>query len=129
MHLRPFGSYISGSRGTAAVGAGALEPSVNELTDTTFGCSILAQKPPVLCPKERHRLARMHLAAALLMHFKRCNFRPPMVRLAPLFVLGGSWMGLQALFRIATGRHERYTAPAGVWPAAGPEAAGTSAAQ
>jgi hypothetical protein len=28
-----------------------------------------------------------------------------------------------------TGRHERYTAPAGVWPAAGPGAAGTSAAQ
>jgi hypothetical protein len=28
-------------------------------------------------PKERHRLVRMHLAAALLMHVKRCNFRPP----------------------------------------------------
>jgi hypothetical protein len=52
LHLRPLGSYISGARGTAAVGAGALKPSVNEL--------------------------------------------------------------LQALVRIATGRHERYTAPAGV---------------
>jgi hypothetical protein len=39
----------------------------------------------------------------------------PLVRLAPLFVLGAPWMGLWALFRIATGwRHERCTAPAGV---------------
>jgi hypothetical protein len=53
----------------------------------------------------------------------------PLVRLASLFVLGEPWMGLQALFCIATGRHERYTAPAGVWPAVGPEATGTPAAQ
>jgi hypothetical protein len=53
----------------------------------------------------------------------------PLVRLASLIVLGAPWMGMWALFRIATGRHERYTAPGDVWPAAGPEAAGTPAAQ
>ena len=47
----------------------------------------------------------------------------PLVRLASLFVLGASFMGLYALFRIATGRHERYTAPASVWPAPGPDTA------
>jgi hypothetical protein len=51
----------------------------------------------------------------------------PLVRLASLFVLGASWMGLWELSSAVTGCHERYTARAGgVWPAAGPEAAGTS---
>jgi hypothetical protein len=68
--------------------------------------------------------------ATLLMHLKCCNFRPAGPFGASPFVLGASWMGLQAHFRIATGCHERYTARAGAWPAAGPEAAaGTSAAQ
>ena len=67
---------------------------------------------------------------ALLMHLNCCNFRPtgPFgITLRAGCVIHGA-VGLSSC-RIATGRHERYTAPAGVWPAAGPEAAGTPAAQ
>ena len=67
-------------------------------------------------------------ALALLMHLKRCNFRltgPFGITLRAGCAMDGA-VGL--IYRIATGRHERYTAPAGVWPASGPEAAGTGSA-
>jgi hypothetical protein len=37
-----------------------------------------------------------------------CNFLDPLVRLASLFVLGASWIGLWACLGIATGCYERY---------------------
>jgi hypothetical protein len=38
LYLRPLGRCSSGARGTTAVQASALEPSVSKLIDTIFGC-------------------------------------------------------------------------------------------
>jgi hypothetical protein len=51
-----------------------------------------------------HGLWALGSRSCVRTYLKCCNFRPT----GPC----GPWMGLYALFRIATGRHERYTAPA-----------------
>jgi hypothetical protein len=51
LYLWPLGRYSSGARGATAVQAGALEPSVNELIETTFGC-YLSSKAAGVVPKE-----------------------------------------------------------------------------
>ena len=76
LYLRPLGRYSSGTRGATAVQASALEPSVNELIDATFVVAILAQKPPVLCPKGHQPFGTKAQHATLLMHLNCCNFRP-----------------------------------------------------
>jgi hypothetical protein len=88
LHLRPLGSYSSGARGTAAVGSGALGPSINELIDTTFGCcrsSKAADAMPKGAPS----------AGTLLMHFKCSNLpelcTPRQISSAPFRHMGGRW--------------------------------------
>jgi hypothetical protein len=79
--------------------------------------------------RPRPRIWDMGKCMALLMHLNCCNFRPtgPFgISLRAGCVIHGA-VGLIPHCH-STGRHERYTAPAGVWPASGPEAAGTSAA-
>jgi hypothetical protein len=78
LHLRPLGSYSSGARGTAAVGAGTLELSVNGLIDTTFSCYSspkAADAMPKGAPSAGTHGHSCHFAT-LLMHLKCCNFRP-----------------------------------------------------
>jgi hypothetical protein len=72
LYLRPLGRYSSGARGATAIRASALGASVNELIDT-----ILAQKPPMLCPKGHQPFGTKAQHATLLMHLKCCNFRLP----------------------------------------------------
>jgi hypothetical protein len=76
LHLRPLGSYISGARGTAAVGADALGPSVNELIETTFGC-YPSSKAADAIPKGTPSAGTHAQHTTLLMYSKCCNFRPP----------------------------------------------------
>ena len=78
LYLRPLGrySYSSGARGATAMQASALETSVNELIDAIFGCypsSKAADVVPKWVPTIWHKSTACH---ALLMHLKRCNFRP-----------------------------------------------------
>jgi hypothetical protein len=73
---RPLGRYSSGARGTALVRAGALEPPVNELIDTTFGC-YPSSKAADAVPKGAPSVGtQAQHATCLLMHLKCCNFRP-----------------------------------------------------
>ena len=58
MYLRPLGRYSSGNRGATAVQANALEPSVNELIDTTF---VVPKGVPAIW----HKSTARHLAHAL----------------------------------------------------------------
>ena len=68
LYLRPLGRYSSGNRGATAVQANALETSVNELIDTTFGCytsSKAAGVVPKGVPTIWHKSTARHLAHAL----------------------------------------------------------------
>jgi hypothetical protein len=71
LHWRAaLGRYSSGARGATAVRAGALEASVNELIDTTFGCypsSKAADVVPKGAPTIWHTRTAYHLADALKM--------------------------------------------------------------
>jgi hypothetical protein len=128
LHWRPLGRYSSAARGSTAVRAGALKPSINELIDTTFG-SYPSSKAADAVPKGAPSVGTQAQHATLLMPLKCCNFRPTgpfgTTRCAGCVVDGDVCL----ICRITTGLYGRYTAPAGVWPAPGPEAAGTSAAQ
>jgi hypothetical protein len=75
LHLRPLGRYSFGARGTTAIRAGALEPSVNGLIDTTFGC-YPSSKAADAMPKGAPSVGTHAQHATLLMPLKCCNFRP-----------------------------------------------------
>jgi hypothetical protein len=75
LHLRPLGRYSSGARGTTAAQASALEPSVNELINTTFGC-YPSSKAVDAMPKGAPSVGTHAQHATLLMPLKCCNFRP-----------------------------------------------------
>jgi hypothetical protein len=108
LHLRPLGSYSSGARGTAAVGAGAMEPSVNELIDTTFGCYPSSKSADAM-PKGAPSAGTHAQHATLLMHFKCCNFRPT----GPFGItLRAGWVMDGATPHCHWPCHEQYTAPA-----------------
>jgi hypothetical protein len=73
--------------------ASALEASVNEVIDTIFGCypsSKAAGVVPKGVPTVWHKSTACHLAHAL----KLLYTFDPLVRLASVFVLGASFMGL-----------------------------------
>jgi hypothetical protein len=72
LHLRPLGRCSSGARGTTAIRASALEPPVNGLIDTTFGC-YPSPKAADAMPKKAPSVGTH---ATLLMPLKCCNFRP-----------------------------------------------------
>jgi hypothetical protein len=76
LYLRPLGRHSSGARGATAVQqASALEASVNELIDTIFGCYSSSKAADVV-PKWAPPFGTKAQHATLLMHLKRCNFRP-----------------------------------------------------
>ena len=79
LYLRPLGRYSSGARGATAMQASALEASVNELIDAIFGCypsSKAADVVPKWAPNIQTFGTKQAQHATLLMHLKRCNFRP-----------------------------------------------------
>jgi hypothetical protein len=80
LYLRPLGRCSSGARGTTAVQANALEPSVNGLIDTTFGCypsSKAADVVPKGAPTIWHTSTACHISpCCLLLPLKCYNFRP-----------------------------------------------------
>jgi hypothetical protein len=73
LHLRPLGRCSSGARGTTAVRSGALQPHVNGLIDTTFGC-YPSSKAADDMPKGAPSVVAHNIT--LLMPLKCCNFRP-----------------------------------------------------
>jgi hypothetical protein len=126
LHLRPFVGALQlrpalEVRQTTAARAGALEPPVNAVIDTTYQplVGVLAQKPPMPCPKGHHRLARWHTCttchaladAVKMLQFQCCNFRPtgPFGTAHSSCWVRHGWYCKQARLQIATGFHERYT--------------------
>jgi hypothetical protein len=92
LHLRPLGRDSSAARGATAIRAGALEASVNELIDTTFGC-YSSSKSADIVPKGEptiwHKITACHLCSCT----SNAVTFDPLVRLASPIVLGAPWMG------------------------------------
>jgi hypothetical protein len=66
------GRYSSGARGKTAVQASALEPSVDGLINTTFGC-YASSKAADAMPKGAPSVGTDAQHATLLMHFNCWN--------------------------------------------------------